>query len=68
MIFDFSGPIVLAASAESEDAKEVQRTAQVLLKEPLPLMMQQSIEVFARGTGAVSCLLRSENKHEVQID
>ena len=26
--------------------------AKVLLKEPLPLMMQESIAVFARGTGA----------------
>jgi hypothetical protein len=26
--------------------------AKVLLKEPLPLLMQQSIEVFARGTGS----------------
>lgn len=39
--------------------------AKVLLKEPLPLMMQQSIEVFARGTGAAEPVMWPDKENRM---
>jgi hypothetical protein len=39
--------------------------AKVLLKEPLPLLMQQSIEVFARGTGAAEAVMWPDKENRM---